>query len=107
METRFDYWVQPFLEASALPDIEEEVLEEVKTEEDAEKSIVLYNDEVNTFDFVIDTLIEVCEHEYEQATQCTYIVHYKGKCDVKNGSYDKLKPICSELLRRGLSAEIE
>ena len=86
---------------------ETEVEEEVLVEKENVNSIVLYNDEVNTFDFVIETLMDVCEHELEQATQCTYIVHYKGKCDVKNGEYTKLKPICSELLKRGLSAEIE
>lgn len=86
---------------------ETEYEEDVLTFAEETKKIILYNDEVNSFEFVIETLIDVCEHEPEQATQCTYIVHYKGKCDVKNGEYDKLKPICSELLRRGLSAEIE
>lgn len=84
-----------------------ETEEEVLTMAEETRKIMLYNDDVNTFDFVIETLMDVCEHEFEQATQCAYIVHYKGKCDVKNGEYDKLKPICSELLRRGLSAEIE
>ena len=51
--------------------------------------------------------MDLCEHELEQATQCTYLVHYKGKCDVKSGTYNELKPICSELLNRGLTAEIE
>ena len=68
--------------------------------------IVLFNDEVNTFDFVIDSLISVCEHTLEQAEQCTYLVHYKGKCAVKTGEYDELKSKCTELLNRGLSAEI-
>lgn len=86
---------------------ETEYEEDVLTLTEETKKIILYNDEVNSFEFVIETLIDVCEHEPEQATQCAYIVHYKGKCDVKNGEYDKLKPICSELLRRGLSAEIE
>lgn len=86
---------------------ETEYEEDVLTLTEETKKIMLYNDEVNTFDFVIETLIDVCEHDLEQATQCTYIVHYKGKCDVKNGEYEKLQPICSELLRRGLSAEIE
>ena len=86
---------------------ETEYEEDVLTLTEETKKIILYNDVVNSFEFVIETLIDVCEHEPEQATQCTYIVHYKGKCDVKNGEYDKLKPICSELLRRGLSAEIE
>lgn len=92
-----------FFNSNTQTEYEEDVL--TLTEET--KKIILYNDEVNSFEFVIESLIDVCEHEPEQATQCTYIVHYKGKCDVKNGEYDKLKPICSELLRRGLSAEIE
>lgn len=92
-----------FFNSNTQTEYEEDVL--TLTEET--KKIILYNDEVNSFEFIIETLIDVCEHEPEQATQCTYIVHYKGKCDVKNGEYDKLKPICSELLRRGLSAEIE
>lgn len=69
--------------------------------------IVLYNDEVNTFDFVIDALISVCEHEPIQAEQCTLLVHFKGKCDVKSGDFDFLEPICSALLDRGLTAQIE
>ena len=68
--------------------------------------IVLFNDDVNTFDFVIDSLIEVCEHTLEQAEQCTILVHYKGKCTVKTGEYKDLKPRCSRLLTKGLSAEI-
>ena len=68
--------------------------------------ILLFNDEVNTFDFVIDSLIEVCEHTLEQAEQCAYLVHYKGKCAVKTGEFNELKPRCSQLLQRGLSAEI-
>ena len=68
--------------------------------------IVLFNDEVNTFDFVIDSLIEVCEHTLEQAEQCTLLVHYKGKCAVKTGEYSELKPRCTRLLEKGLSAEI-
>ena len=68
--------------------------------------ILLFNDEVNTFDFVIDSLIEVCEHTLEQAEQCTYLVHYKGKCAVKTGDFEELKPKCTLLLQRGLSAEI-
>ncbi|NIJ45578.1 ATP-dependent Clp protease adaptor protein ClpS [Wenyingzhuangia heitensis] len=69
--------------------------------------IIVYNDDVNTFDFVIDSLIDVCEHEPIQAEQCTMLIHYKGKCAVKTGSYDDLKPRCSKLLELGLSAEIQ
>ena len=68
--------------------------------------IVLYNDDVNTFDFVIDALIEVCEHTPIQAEQCTLLVHYKGKCAVKTGEYKDLEPRCLRLLDKGLSAEI-
>lgn len=72
-----------------------------------EYEIVLYDDDVNTFDFVIESLIDVCGHDSLQAEQCTMIVHYNGKCSVKKGSYAELKPPCSALLDRGLSAEIE
>jgi len=68
--------------------------------------IILFNDDVNTFDFVIDCLIEICEHTAEQAEQCALLVHYKGKCAVKTGEYNELKPRCTILLTKGLSAEI-
>jgi len=86
----------------------EKYQEEVLTaeQEDQENQIVLYNDDVNTFDHVIDTLIYTCEHTPLQAEQCAVIVHYKGKCTVKSGSYDDLKPRCSKMLEAGLSAEI-
>lgn len=71
-----------------------------------QNEIVLFNDEVNTFEHVIETLIEVCEHSPEQAEQCSLIVHYNGKCTVKTGEYTDLKPRCSRLLQAGLSAEI-
>ncbi|MBZ0327541.1 MAG: ATP-dependent Clp protease adaptor ClpS [Altibacter sp.] len=74
--------------------------------EDKENEIILYNDDVNTFDHVINTLIYACEHTPEQAEQCSLIVHYKGKCTVKTGSYDELEPRCSLLLEAGLSAEV-
>jgi len=83
---------------------EEELL--VLEKEDKENQIILYNDDVNTFDHVIETLIYACEHTPEQAEQCSLIVHYKGKCTVKSGSFDDLKPRCSKLLEAGLSAEI-
>ena len=76
-------------------------------EENAENKLVLYNDDVNTFDHVIDTLVEVCHHTFEQAEQCAIIVHFKGKCDVKTGSYEYLEPLCTALLDAGLSAQIE
>ena len=71
-----------------------------------ENEIILFNDDVNTFDHVIDTLMRICDHTLEQAKQCSIIVHYKGKCSVKSGSYSDLKPRCTKLLEAGLSAEI-
>jgi ATP-dependent Clp protease adaptor protein ClpS len=71
-----------------------------------QNEIVLYNDDVNTFDHVIDTLMDACDHMPEQAEQCAIIVHHNGKCIVKTGDYDDLKPRCSILLNAGLSAEI-
>jgi len=68
--------------------------------------IILHNDDVNTFDHVIETLIRVCSHTTEQAEQCALIVHYKGKCTVKTDVLEKLKPQCTQLLDAGLSAEI-
>ncbi len=79
---------------------------EVLEKELNQHEIVLFNDDVHTFDYVIDSLIDVCEHTLEQAEQCTILVHYKGKCAVKTGEYDALKPRCSKLLQLGLSAEI-
>lgn len=86
----------------------EKVLEEVQveTKEDNLHEIILYNDDYNTFDHVINTLIAVCEHTPEQAEQCSLLVHYKGKCAVKTGTYKDLEPRCSKLLSADLSAEI-
>ena len=70
------------------------------------RQIILYNDDINTFDHVIETLIYACDHTPEQAEQCSIIVHYNGKCAVKTGSYDDLKPRCTILLEAGLTAEI-
>jgi ATP-dependent Clp protease adaptor protein ClpS len=69
--------------------------------------LVLYNDDVNTFDWVIESLMDVCKHGPEQAEQAAMIVHYRGKCAVKSGTWDILEPPCSALLERGLSAKIE
>lgn len=69
--------------------------------------LILHNDDVNTFDFVIDTLIEICNHEPIQAEQVAMIVHYKGKCGVLSGDFYKLKPPYDEMTRRGLSVTID
>ena len=76
------------------------------TQEERLNEIVLFNDDINTFDHVIESLVAICNHTHEQAEQCALLVHYKGKCTVKTGSYDELEPLCSRLLEVGLSAEI-
>ncbi len=78
--------------------------DEVTTDQ---QQIILYNDDFNTFEHVIESLIKVCKHDKVQAEQCTYLVHYKGKCSVKRGPYKELEPMCTALLERGLTAEIE
>lgn len=70
-------------------------------------SLVVWNDEVNTFEWVIETLMEVCGHSAEQAEQCAYIIHFQGKYAVKQGSYDDLKPFCDAITERGIGATIE
>lgn len=87
---------------------QEQYLEDLLLEEEVkdQNEIVLYNDEVNTFDHVIETLIRTCDHSPEQAEQCSLIVHYNGKCTVKTGDFDDLKPRCTLMLEAGLSAEI-
>ncbi len=72
-----------------------------------ESNLILYNDDVNSFDYVIDSLIDICSHEREQAEQCSVIVHNKGRCDVKNGTVKYLRPMCQALIERGLTASIE
>jgi ATP-dependent Clp protease adaptor protein ClpS len=71
------------------------------------KELILFNDEINSFDYVIESLIEVCEHDMYQAETCAFVAHYKGKCPVKSGSVIDLKPKYNEMTRRGLTVEIE
>ena len=87
------------------PTVEPVVKDDIK--EARTRDLILYNDDYNTFDFVIQCLVEICEHDELQAEQCTYIVHYTGKCAVKSGSYSKLNPMREALCDRGLSAVIE
>jgi ATP-dependent Clp protease adaptor protein ClpS len=72
-----------------------------------ENSLVLHNDEVHTFDYVIQCLIDICEHNTVQAEQCTFLVHYKGKCEVRKGSFDYLRPMKQGLIDKGLNATID
>lgn len=77
------------------------------TDTDSPYSLVVWNDEVNSFDWVIQTLIEVCKHSTEQAEQCAMIIHTQGKYAVKQGRYDELKPMCDAITERGIGATIE
>ena len=78
----------------------------VLEKEDEVYKIILWSDDVNRCDHVTDALVEICEHTLEQAEQCTFLVHYKGKCTVKTGSLEKLKPMHEKLLSRSLTSEI-
>lgn len=80
--------------------------EDSVTESGYKFSLILYNDDFNSFDFVIETLMEVCEHTVEQAYQCALIAHHKGKCEVKKGMKEDLKQRRSIMIKKGLSVEI-
>lgn len=80
---------------------------DVLTESTSSYCIIVWNDDVNSFEWVIETLVEVCEHTAEQAEQCAFIIHYSGKYAVKEGDYDTLKPMCTAITDRGISATIE
>lgn len=87
------------------PEIAEELLLEV--ESTPGWAVILYNDDVNTFDWVIECLIKYCGHDSIQAEQCAWIVHTKGKCSVKTGEFSELEPVCTALCDSGLSASLE
>lgn len=90
---------------------QEQVLleEDVLTLEDTqlENKLIIHNDEVNTFDWVIETLVEVCKHNYEQAEQCSLIIHNRGKYAVKHGKFEYLRPMKDAICDRGIGATIE
>ncbi len=88
--------------------VEEQAFDtDLLTDEESPYSLVVWNDEVNSFDWVIQTLIEICHHSTEQAEQCAMIIHTQGKYAVKQGSYDELKPLCDAITDRGIGATIE
>ena len=89
-------------------EIREDVLVETAVNEELLdlRDLVVLNDDYNTFDHVINTLIRVCKHTPEQAEQCTLIIHYKGKCSVKKGTFEELKPMCDAIHDAGIGAEI-
>jgi ATP-dependent Clp protease adaptor protein ClpS len=84
---------------------ETEVLLEEVVDLDS-SDLIVYNDDVNTFDHVANILVKVCKHSPEQAEQCTIIIHFKGKCAVKKGSIEELKPMCEAILDAGIQAAI-
>ena len=90
--------------AEPLVEVEESV--ELLEEEIDLRDLVVFNDDFNTFDHVINTLIRVCKHSTEQAEQCTWLIHFKGKCTVKSGSFDELKPMKDGICDAGIDAKI-
>jgi ATP-dependent Clp protease adaptor protein ClpS len=86
---------------------EQELVEIAEAIDEADlKNLVVFNDDVNTFDHVIETLVRVCKHTHEQAEQCAMIVHYRGKCTVKHGLLEDLKPMRDAICERGIDARI-
>jgi ATP-dependent Clp protease adaptor protein ClpS len=93
------------IDAPVKPHYEED--SDVLTASDEPYNLIVWNDEVNTFEWVIETLVEVCGHSTEQAEQCAYIIHFQGKYAVKQGSYDDLKPQADAITDRGIGATLE
>ncbi len=83
-----------------------EIIEDKLTSKNNKKQLILFNDDFNTFDHVIESLIKICKHSATQAEQCAHIVHFKGKCDIKKGSYNVLKPMKDALILRNLTVSI-
>jgi ATP-dependent Clp protease adaptor protein ClpS len=90
-----------------LPGTQQEFETDTLTVTEEPCRLIVWNDEVNTFEWVIETLIEICQHSQEQAEQCAMIIHTKGKYAVKEGSYDHLKPMCDAITERGIGATVE
>ena len=90
-----DTWTKSWEETDIMTSVEEPC------------NLIVWNDEVNTFQWVIETLMEICGHSYEQAEQCSYIIHFQGKYAVKKGTYDNLKPMCDAITDRGIGATVE
>lgn len=86
--------------------IEDEVLVAESIDTVESRDLMVFNDDFNTFDHVIETLIRVCKHDIHQAEQCTYLIHYKGKCCVKKGEYEILKPMREGITEAGIKAAI-
>lgn len=102
-----DLYLCNIMKGATKEQIELQETEDVLTDVQEPFHLIVWNDEVNTFEWVIETLVEVCGHSYEQAEQCAYIIHFRGKYAVKEGSYDDLKPMCDAITDRGIGATIE
>ena len=94
----FDKWKE-----DASPDSDDDLLVDLNEP----FHLIVWNDDVNTFEWVIETLMEICRHSHEQAEQCAYVIHFKGKYAVKHGTYDELKPMCDAITERGIGATVE
>ena len=96
-------------EQEYLPGIQWKTREQEDTDVITEElhNLIVWNDDVNTFDWVIESLVDVCGHEEIQAEQCALIIHHKGKCGVKKGSFDELRPQAEELINRSIQATID
>ena len=81
-----------------------EVLDDLESQEP--KDLIVFNDDFNTFDHVINTLVKICKHTYQQAEQCTWLIHYKGRCTVRSGPFSKLKPMRDSICDAGIDARI-
>lgn len=87
-------------------DIEEEIQKKEDIGIESMRDLMVYNDDFNTFEHVINTLVKVCKHDIHQAEQCTFLIHYKGKCSVKKGMYEELKPMREAITSEGIKASI-
>ena len=87
---------------------EDELIEVLDDLEDQEpKNLIVFNDDYNTFDHVINTLVKICKHSLQQAEQCTWLIHFRGKCIVKTGNFRKLKPMRDGICDAGIDARIQ
>ena len=92
---------------NASTELEEDVLTGELIDQVHTFNLIVWNDEVNTFEWVIETLVEICRHTHEQAEQCAYIIHFQGKYAVKKGDYETLNPMREAITNRGINATIE
>ncbi len=88
-------------------DIKDKSLKKDRINFDKNRKLILYNDNINIFDYVINCLVEVCQHDILQAEQCAFITHYKGRCDIKTGDYNSLRNMRQLLISKGIKVTID